>query len=73
VFDNPTLLGTPEESDTENDSPEDIEGAQVKKKHKRAAGGRIPKGEDFWGKVDAFWASEIAKWGRNLTGSHWKE
>ena len=75
MFDNSNLLGTPEESNAENnhDGPEDIEGSQAKKKHKWGAGGHIPKGEDFWGKVDAYFVSEIAKWGQNLTGTNWKE
>jgi hypothetical protein len=71
ILDNPDLVGTPDESDEE--SPEDTEGTHIKKKRKRTTGGRIPKGEDFWSKVDAFFTKEIAKRGRHLVGTQWKE
>jgi len=34
---------------------------------------RIPKGEDFWGKVDTYFAEMITKFGRDLAGPHWRE
>ncbi|KAJ7870207.1 hypothetical protein B0H14DRAFT_2571457 [Mycena olivaceomarginata] len=38
------------------------------------AGGRVPKGKDFWSQADAFCARKIAEFGsKNLQGSGWKE
>lgn len=71
AFDNPNLLGVSEvESDTD-DVPGDT--ARVLKKRKvGTVGGRIPKGEDFWGQVDAFFRKEVGAHGKNLAGPGWK-
>ncbi|KAJ6489504.1 hypothetical protein C8R47DRAFT_977840 [Mycena vitilis] len=39
---------------------------------KAKSGGRIPKGEDFWGQVDIFFKGELKTRGTNLTGLKWK-
>ncbi|KAJ6475847.1 hypothetical protein DFH09DRAFT_1342698 [Mycena vulgaris] len=35
-------------------------------------GGRIPKGQDFWSKTDAYLKEEVGKRGRNFTDPRWK-
>ena len=42
-------------------------------KHAHTQGGRIVKGEDFWGKVDTYFAVMVHKHGRVLTGLEWWE
>jgi len=42
-------------------------------KRARTQGGRIAKGEDFWGKVDTYFAEMVQKHGRVLTGPEWRE
>jgi hypothetical protein len=39
----------------------------------RRGGGRIPKGEDFWSKADAFFKEKVLQFGDNLTAPAWKE
>lgn len=74
AFDNPTLLGIMEpESDTEDALDAGGIANHTAKKRKRMVGGRIAKGEDFWGQVDTYFRKEIAGRGRNLVGSGWKE
>ncbi|KAJ7290656.1 hypothetical protein C8J57DRAFT_1213294 [Mycena rebaudengoi] len=58
AYDNPTLLSNEEtEDENENENDEDL-AAPSKKKRKRA-GGRIPKGKDFWSQVDAYFNKEV--------------
>lgn len=58
---------------TSGDGDDDLDAPQTGSKRARTQGGRITNGEDFWGKVDAFFVSMIEVRGRNLTGSSWKE
>lgn len=77
ALDNPALLGIAEdESDSESISDEHASSGSRPNKRKRkakAAGGRIAKGEDFWGKVDRWFKKEVGLRGRNLAGPQWKE
>lgn len=34
--------------------------------------GKVAKGEDFWGKVDAYFAALVGKYGRDLAGVRWR-
>lgn len=72
-MDNPTLLGVAEDSDVESASEDQSASRPTKKRKAKTAGGRIPKGEDFWGQVDLFFKKGVAARGRNLAGSQWKE
>ena len=42
-------------------------------KRQRTQVGRIAKGEDFWGKVDTFFAEMVTKYGRDMTSARWRE
>lgn len=55
------------------DNGEESDSTPPAPKRKRAQVGRIPKGEDFWGRVDTFFAEMVTKFGRNLTGTRWTE
>jgi len=58
----------------EDDDGDDEEAPQTgSNKRARTQGGRITKGEDFWGKVDSFFVEMIDAHGLSLVGSHWKE
>ncbi|THH26574.1 hypothetical protein EUX98_g7618 [Antrodiella citrinella] len=43
-----------------------------RKRRKGTGGGRIPNGEDFWSRMDKFFADGIAARGRSLTAEPWK-
>ncbi|KIM72342.1 hypothetical protein PILCRDRAFT_742236 [Piloderma croceum F 1598] len=45
----------------------------VATKRQRTQVGRIPKGEDFWGKADGFFAQLVTQYGRTLTSTRWAE
>jgi hypothetical protein len=76
AIENPASIGAEEVDDdesTENGSP----GPTSKKRKLGAtsqAGGRIPKGKDFWSLVDTFFSKQIIKFGsKNLQSAGWKE
>lgn len=58
-----------------DDDDDDAQGPPRKRsrKSKSHGGGRIPAGEDFWGKVDEYFRNEIKERGKNLTGPKWKQ
>ena len=56
----------------EDDNGEDSD-SPTGSKRQRTQVGRIPKGEDFWGKVDSFFVEMVAKFGRDLVGTRWRE
>lgn len=55
------------------DNGEDSDSPPTGTKRQRTQVGRIPKGEDFWGKVDTYFAEMITKFGRDLAGPRWRE
>ncbi|THH23057.1 hypothetical protein EUX98_g8121 [Antrodiella citrinella] len=59
-------------SDVESDTETADSTATSKKRRKGRGGGRIPNGEDFWSKMDAFFADGIKERGRSLTNEMWK-
>ena len=76
ALENLDLLGVAE------DELEDQEGSDVgnppvtgqkrKRINRGGKGGRIPNGEDFWSRVDAWFSEEMAKRDNDLTGLLWK-
>ncbi|KAJ7246702.1 hypothetical protein C8J57DRAFT_1523407 [Mycena rebaudengoi] len=72
AYDNPMLLGK-EEAEDENENENDEDLAVPSKKKRKRAGGRIPKGKDFWSQVDAYFNKEVESRGRNFTEPRWKE
>ena len=40
---------------------------------KRKASGKVPKGEDYWSKVDLWFAAKIARWGPEIKAKQWQE
>ncbi|KAJ7932001.1 hypothetical protein B0H13DRAFT_1857417 [Mycena leptocephala] len=74
---NPFVIGVEEVDD--DDSTEDIGSSPAPPQKKRKitaaghAGGRIPKGQDFWSQADAFFAKKITEFGsKNLQSAGWK-
>ncbi|RDB15203.1 hypothetical protein Hypma_004700 [Hypsizygus marmoreus] len=67
----------PSTSDIENDERATVEDASRKRRRSdgsgKSAAGRIKKGEDFWGKVDKYFAAEFKKRGRDLAQGTWPE
>ncbi|KAJ7147564.1 hypothetical protein C8R43DRAFT_1129793 [Mycena crocata] len=77
VFDNPSLKGLPvEEEEPDSDVEYDqAEFMRPKKKQKKAPvrkGGKIAKGDNFWGRMDEWFRKEVDARGTNLTSSKWK-
>ncbi|KAI0355310.1 hypothetical protein OH77DRAFT_1511597 [Trametes cingulata] len=76
ALDNPELLNI-DESEDGNDSSStppaaDSTTGPARKKRKTTAGGRVPRGEDFWSRVDRHLASYVISYGRNLASVQWK-
>lgn len=63
------------ESDTDeaNIDVEESDSASRPKKRRRTKVGRVPLGEDFWGKVDTYFSGMVKQYGRDLAGQRWKE
>jgi hypothetical protein len=77
VFENPTLKAAPAEeeapdSDIEYDEAEETRPRKKPKKTPAKKAGKIAKGENFWGRVDEWFKSEVAERGSSLTGPKWK-
>ncbi|KAJ7659055.1 hypothetical protein DFH06DRAFT_905712, partial [Mycena polygramma] len=83
AFDNPHLnppepVPAPVEEEDDEDGENDgrpqkrTRPASRPRGAKAKSGGRIPKGEDFWGQVDIFFKGELKTRGTNLTGLKWK-
>ncbi|KAJ6587691.1 hypothetical protein DFH09DRAFT_1027633 [Mycena vulgaris] len=74
AFDHPALLGIDEVVDeADDDTSEGATPSPAKRKRTAAKkGGRIPKGQDFWSKTDAYLKEEVGKRGRNFTDPRWK-
>ncbi|KAJ7160224.1 hypothetical protein C8R46DRAFT_1194629 [Mycena filopes] len=75
-----SLAPVPKKRKHRNASHDDDDGESPAPSKKRKlgptshAGGRIPKGKDFWSLVDAFFARQITKFGsKNLQSAGWKE
>ncbi|KAJ6549022.1 hypothetical protein DFH09DRAFT_1503147 [Mycena vulgaris] len=70
----PILLGIDEVVDkADDDTSEGATPSPAKRKRTAAKkGGRIPKGQDFWSKTDAYLKEEVGKRGRNFTDPRWK-
>ncbi|KAJ7885671.1 hypothetical protein B0H14DRAFT_3431624 [Mycena olivaceomarginata] len=78
AMENPSAIGVEEiEDDESNEDPGSSPAPPSKKRKITAtghAGGRVPKGKDFWSQADAFFARKIAEFGsKSLQGSGWKE
>ncbi|KAJ7436371.1 hypothetical protein B0H11DRAFT_1754865 [Mycena galericulata] len=78
AMENPAIIGVEEVEVEDDESVEDGSPEPANKKRKRSptarAGGRIPKGKDFWSRVDAFFAAKIGEFGsKNLQRTAWKE
>ncbi|KAI0723527.1 hypothetical protein C8Q76DRAFT_794454 [Earliella scabrosa] len=84
ALDNPQILNIAE-TEVDEDTPgseADPEGglcvdaqagpAQKKRKTATTAGGRVPRGQDFWSQVDVYLAGYIIQWGNNITAPEWK-
>lgn len=67
AYKNRSLLSIDEASGDEDDGG----GEPVPKKRRR--GGRVPKSEDFWLRVDAYFTSKLEANGHNLSSPKWKE
>lgn len=71
ALDNPELLNYEEDEDgnivlcTTTTGP-------AHKKRKTSANGRVPQGQDFWSKVDAYFTVRIRDHGRSLASQSWK-
>lgn len=61
-----------EHNEDEDEDEYDIPAPSAPKKRKVRSGGRVPKGQDFWSRVDAWFIEEIKEKGRSLTGASWK-
>ena len=74
AHENLDLLGVSEDEDQEGfdmaTSP--ATGQKRKRNNRGGKGGRIPNGEDFWSRVDAWFSEEMGKRDNDLTGSLWK-
>ena len=71
----PLLLGEQDELEddgVEDDDQDDHTSRKRKKTGARSRGGQVPKGDDFWSRVDKWFEEEIEKRDRNLTGPLWK-
>jgi hypothetical protein len=58
---------------TADNNGDDSDTAEPGSKRQHTQVGRIPKGEDFWGRMDKWFVQMIAQYGRTLSGPHWKE
>lgn len=58
--------------DADDDSTPSSSPPQKRKRVNKQGGGRIPKGKDFWSKVDVYFKEEIKKRGRNFKDARWK-
>ncbi|KAF7975988.1 hypothetical protein HWV62_8146 [Athelia sp. TMB] len=72
-LDNVTLIELVAPANDDDDDSELIPDDSAATGSKRKQGGRIPKGEDFWARVDAYFASHIESKGSNLLDMRWKE
>ncbi|KAJ7498186.1 hypothetical protein B0H11DRAFT_2226324 [Mycena galericulata] len=78
AMENPAIIGVEEVEADEEDNIDEGSPEPPSKKRKLSAtthaGGRIPKGKDFWSRVDAFFAQKIKDFGsKNLQNAGWKE
>ncbi|KAJ7688024.1 hypothetical protein B0H17DRAFT_1201703 [Mycena rosella] len=79
AIENPSIIGVEDvvEDEDSNDDPGSSPAPASKKRKLNTAahaGGRIPKGKDFWSQVDAFFATKIHEFGsKNLQSPGWKE
>jgi hypothetical protein len=79
AYENPSLLDRVEDEDegsttpTPEDTPSEDPptGEPAKKKHKRGQGGRVPKGEDFWSKVEMWFEAWQKQWGVSWGAIGW--
>ena len=78
-MENPHLLNLGEaECENENAGEESAIDPQAgppnkKRKTKTTAGGRVPDGEDFWGKFDTYLSGFVKQWGNVITAAPWKK
>ncbi|KAF7971980.1 hypothetical protein HWV62_19321 [Athelia sp. TMB] len=63
--------GAVEGDEGDGDVEDSDSGSQPKRKRTKV--GRVPHGEDFWGKVDSYFVGMVGKLGRNLAGAGWKD
>ncbi|KAF7984755.1 hypothetical protein HWV62_11716 [Athelia sp. TMB] len=70
-LDNPALIKSKSASE-ENEESGDAQSQGIKKRGRNETG-RIPHGEDFWGRVDLYFEGMVQQNGRDLTGDKWKE
>ncbi|EAU81084.2 hypothetical protein CC1G_10375 [Coprinopsis cinerea okayama7 len=61
------LLQLDDDSNSDNDDT-----TRAGSKRKRGRGGRIPKGEDFWGRFDRFLHEKIQVFGKNILAEEWQ-
>ncbi|KAJ7633336.1 hypothetical protein DFH06DRAFT_910655, partial [Mycena polygramma] len=79
AMENPAIIGVEEVEVEDDDGTEDYSSpGPVSKKRKLQStptphgGGRVPKGKDFWSKVDAFFTKKITEFGgKNLQSAGW--
>lgn len=65
-MDNPEILKKPESESSEKTTE------TGSSKRPRNSGGRVPTGQDFWSKVDAYFAGLVKTNGTNLVSAAWK-
>ena len=74
ALENLDLLGVAEDEDQEGSDMgiPAATGHKRKRINRGGKGGRIPNGEDFWSRVDAWFSDEMAKRDNDLMGLLWK-
>jgi hypothetical protein len=75
-LDNIKLIKKVEKAGASGDNSEDSDSTEPPtglKCPRRAHAGKVAKGEDFWSQVDAYFAEMVTKFGRDLTGTQWRE
>ncbi|KAM5539993.1 hypothetical protein V8D89_006325 [Ganoderma adspersum] len=72
AIDNPQLMNIDEPAVDES-STSSTQAGSPPKKCKTTVGGRIPEGEDFWSKADAYINAYVKKWGKNLAAPEWQQ
>ncbi|KAK7032701.1 hypothetical protein R3P38DRAFT_3503251 [Favolaschia claudopus] len=71
VFDHPSLKRASAE-DEEPESDAEYDEAEQRRPRKKAKTGKVPKGENFWGRVDQWFKKQVEERGISLTGPKWK-